>query len=162
MDLNATFDTVDHDILFERLPPTRKLGLQDTALDWFHSYQSDRCQQISVCGSLAEKFHLRYGDSLGSCHRALLFKFYASSLFDILRNHLPTVHCYADDTQLYKSFSPDEYFGQAETVGAVENCVEAIQNWMSEDQLLMNDSKTEFLLISLVLSQHSPSSDWKC
>ena len=77
----------------------------------------------------------------------LLFTIYASKLFDVIKAHLPTVHCYADDMQLYVSFSPNKGIGQFEAVTAIQHCVDAIRNWMTNDKLLLNDDKTEFLII---------------
>ena len=145
LDLSAAFDTVDHDILLERL--SSKLGLNGTALGWFRSYLSGRSQRVSVRGSVSEKFDLCYGVPQGSCLGPLLFTIYASALFDVVRKHLPTVHCYADDTQLYISFSPMAQSGQADAVAAIEHCTHDIRKWMSQDKLLMNDAKTELLLI---------------
>ena len=93
LDLSVAFDTVDHDILLKRL--SSKLGLRYTLHSSLVSFLP---VSEFVCGSLAEKFHLCYGVSLGSCLGPLLFMVYASLLFHILQNHLPTVHCYADDT----------------------------------------------------------------
>ena len=63
------------------------------------------------------------------------------------RLHLPTVHCYADDTQLYLSFSPHKSTGQFEAVTSIQLCVDDIRNWITKDKLLLNDDKTEFLMI---------------
>ncbi|KAL9952999.1 hypothetical protein ACROYT_G040346 [Oculina patagonica] len=145
LDLSAAFDTVDHNILLKRL--SSKLGLNGTALDWFRSYLYGRSQRVSVRGSVSEKFDLRYGVPQGSCLGPLLFTVYASALFDVVRKHLPTVHCYADDSQLYISFSPKEQSGQADAIAAIEHCTQDIRQWMSQDKLLMNDAKTELLLI---------------
>ena len=65
----------------------------------------------------------------------------------MLEVHLLTVHCYADDTQLYVSFSPNISTGQFEAVTAIQLCVDDIRNWMTNDKLLLNDDKTEFLTI---------------
>ena len=112
LDLSAAFDTVDHGIMLERL--SSKLGLCDTALDWFHSYLSGRSQRVSVRGSLSEEFEVDYGVPQGSCLGPLLFTIYASELFNIIKGHLPSAHCYADDTQLYLSFSPKQENGQTD------------------------------------------------
>ena len=57
------------------------------------------------------------------------------------------VHVYADDTQLYISFSPNDIDKQLNILSAIEDCTAAIRSWMSEDKLKLNDDKTEFLLV---------------
>jgi hypothetical protein len=61
------------------------------------------------------------------------FVLYASKLFEITDRHLPNVHVYADDTQLYLSFSPNDNEKQMDALSAVEDCIAAIRSWMSED-----------------------------
>ena len=65
---------------------------------------------------------------------------YASKLFDIVKEHLTDLHTYADDTQLYLSFSPKSETSQVEAVAAVENCIRAITSWMTEDLTMINIS----------------------
>ena len=55
--------------------------------------------------------------------------------------------CYADDTQLYVSFSPKDELGQDDALAAMERCVEEIRRWMIRNRLMMNNDETEFLLI---------------
>ena len=98
LDLRATFDTVDHSILLNRL--SSKLGLNGTALDLFRFYLPSRSQRVSDRGAVSDKFDPRYGIPQCSCLGPLLFTVYASALFDVVEKHLPTVHCYADDSQL--------------------------------------------------------------
>ena len=100
-----------------------------------------------VQGNLSQKLNLDFGVPQGSCLGPLLFTIYASKLFDVIKEHLPTVHCYADDTQLFVSFSPNKSTGQCEAVNAIQHCVKDVRNWMNNDKLLLNDDKTEFLII---------------
>ena len=44
----------------------------------------------------------------GSCLGPLLFTLYTSELFEIIKYHLPMIHCYADNSQVYISFSPND------------------------------------------------------
>ena len=83
----------------------------------------------------------------GSCLGPLLFKLYTSRLFDIIQTHLPEVHCFADDTELYLSFSPSNAINQLSAIGAMESCVDDIRSWMFTDSLKLNDDKSEFLII---------------
>ena len=127
---------------------------------------------MSVRGVVSVKFDLRYGVPQSSCLGPFLFVVYASLLFDVVEKHLPTVHYYADDSQLYISFSPTAHSGQADAVASIKHCIQDIRQWMSQDKLLMNDAKTELLLIgtqlmaylldTLSLLHNLPFGIWVC
>ena len=142
---SAAFDTVDHNVLLSRLHS--KFGISGTALEWFRSYLNGTSQRVMVQGNLSQSLNLDFGVPQGSCLGPLLFRIYANKLFDVIKVHLPTVHCYAGDTQLYVSFSPNKSTGQYEAVTAIQHCVDNLRNWMTNDKLLPNDDKTEFLMI---------------
>ena len=38
--------------------------------------------------------------------------------------HLPDVHCFADDTQLYISFCPNDAINELSALNALESCVD--------------------------------------
>ena len=52
---------------------------------------------------------------------------------------------YADDTQLYMSFSQMD---SDQVLREMEKCLENVRSWMGKNYLKLNDSKTEFLVIS--------------
>lgn len=87
------------------------------------------------------------GVSLGSCLGPLLFTLYTSRLFQIVQSHLPDVHCFADDTQLYISFRPNDTIDESSALNALESCVDDIHSWMLTDSLKLKDVKSEFLVI---------------
>ena len=136
---------MDHNVLLSRLHS--KFGISGTALEWFRPYLNGRSQRVMVQGNLCQNLDLDFGVPQGSCLGPLLFTFYASKLFDVIKVHLPTVHCYADNTQLYVYFSPNISTGKFEAVTAIQHCVDDIRNWMTNDKLLLNEDKTEFLMI---------------
>ena len=76
----------------------------------------------------------------------LLFVIYASNLFKIAKKHLPIIHCFVDDKQLYLSFKPDDTTCQNDAINAMNKCVDDLRNWMITDKLMINDDKTKFLV----------------
>ena len=65
LDLSATFDTVRHDTLLNRLKS--RFDVDGKALEWFASYLADRTQRVIVNDGLSSAFPLRQGVPQGSC-----------------------------------------------------------------------------------------------
>ena len=145
LDLSAAFDRVDYSVLLRRLQFS--FGIADTPLKWFSSYLTARRQSISICGTLSDSFGLDWGVPQGSCLGPLLYIIYSSKFFKIIEQHLPEAHCYADDSQLYLSFKPDMVTSQQDAVVTMQNCINDVRLWMEHDKLLLNDDKTEFLIL---------------
>ena len=145
LDLIAAFDTVDHDSLLHRLETS--FGITGSAIKWFTSYLSNRSQRVSLKGTLSDSHCLPFGVPQGSCLGPLLFTVYASKLYEVIKNHLPNVHTFADDTQLYMSFKPDSSVSEAQAISSMERCITALRTWMLVDKLMLNDSKTQFMII---------------
>ena len=136
LDLSASFDTVDHTILLRRLETS--FGVTGDALKWIAPYLSARYQRVTINGVLSDRFDLSFGVPQGSCLGPLLFSVYASK-YQVIKNHLPNAHAYADDTQLYLSFKPDSSMGETEARGAMERCIRAVRAWLIVDKLKLNE-----------------------
>ena len=144
LDLSAAFDTVSYSVLFSALEG--QFGISGTVLKWFKSYLDGRRQKVLVENVCSEPNNLACGVPQGSCLGPVLFVMYISSLYDLISKHLPLVHGYADDHQLYISFRPDTK-STAESVTAMEDCVCDIRRWMLTNRLMINDGKTEVMLV---------------
>ena len=97
--------------------------------------------------SLSEPFKLECGVPQGSCLGTLLFTLYTSELFEIIKYHLPMIHCYADDSQVCISFGPNDSAEQLAVMRNMEDCIRGIRFWMLNNGLKFNDDKIEFLTI---------------
>ena len=48
---------------------------------------------------------------------------------------------------LYLSFSPNDITGQVTALAAIERCINDMRSLMFKDKLMLNDDKTEFMLV---------------
>ena len=77
----------------------------------------------------------------------LVLVLYMAPLGDITRMHGLELHLYADDTEVYIAFSSASKSDTDSAVRKINTCVAGIQTWMIQNQLQLNDSKTEALLV---------------
>ena len=144
LDLSAAFDTIDHSILLERL--FSWFGITSTALSWIKSYLLNRSFYVNIENTKSSLFQLLYGVPQGSVLGPLLFILYTTPLSTVISNSSANHHLYADDTQLFLSFSAADF---AYNISHLEHTISNVYNWMSSNFLSLNPSKTEFLLVGL-------------
>ena len=77
VDLKKAFDTVNHEILLNKL---RYYGIDNTELKWFSSYLNDRKQYTVIDGAMSSESNINHGVPQGSCLGPLLFLVYINDL----------------------------------------------------------------------------------
>ena len=99
LDLSATFDTLDHTIMLDRL--RRKYGIDEQALKWISSCLDIRNQSVHVIGSKFQPKTMTFAKPQGSVLGAVFYVYYSKPVGLIIRSHKMEYHSYADDSQLY-------------------------------------------------------------
>ncbi len=152
LDVSSAFDTLDHKILLRRLE--MDYSITGTALEWFRSYIGHRSQFVIVDGEVSEPSTLEFGVPQGSVLGPKLYSMYTMPLgIELQRPGVKDFH-YADDTQLYDSFIDKGNARRYECVKNIQESVKTTQEWLSDNKLQLNNSKTEVLIVS---SKHKKS-----
>ena len=140
LDVSVAFDTVDHDILLERL--SKSFGIAGSAHHWIRSFLTSRTQTVYVGASTSTAAPVRWGVPQGSDLGPLLYVLYTADVAGIVTSCGLGVHLYADDTQLHGSCLASD----AEMLSRlVLRSIEAVRLWMASNRLRLNPDKTQFL-----------------
>ena len=132
-----------HTILLDRLDVC--YDISELALGWFKSYLSGRTHSVKVGSMLSHPAALQYGVPKGSVLGPFLFSLYTNPISSIIHSHSSiNHHFYANDTQLYITFSPTNF---SHSIQKLKNCLNDIRNFMFANKLKLNPEKTEFILI---------------
>ncbi|KAI2652477.1 RNA-directed DNA polymerase from mobile element jockey [Labeo rohita] len=139
LDLSAAFNTVDHNILLERLE--NWVWLSGMALSWFSSYLEGRGYYVSIGEHQSKWMSMTCGVSQGSVLAPLLFSLYMLPLSQIMRKNQIAYYSYADDTQIYLALSPNDY----SPIDSLCQCIDEINSGMCQNFLQLNKEKTEVI-----------------
>lgn len=136
LDLKKAFDTVDPDILLQKL---FAIGIQENEFQWFKNYFTDRTQTVTLNGSLSSNRPITCGVPQGSILGPLLFTIYINDLPTVTKHS--KVVLYADDTALFVS-------GKAlhEIQSKLSDDLEAVSKWLAENRLTLNTKKTKSMI----------------
>ena len=103
-----------------------------------------RSQRIKAGNCLSSRSDLSFGVPQGSVLGPLLFTLYTTPLSSLVSRHAIPHHLYADDSQLYVSFSSGD---SAAALNGLQSYLASVQSWMSTNKLKLNPDKTVFLLV---------------
>ena len=151
LDLSSAFDSVDHDILMNKL---YKIGVRGRAYNWVKSYLSSRTQAVEIGEAISKTVHLHCGVPQGSVLGPILFNIYCLDLADVFRDHSVHYHMYADDTQLYVEFPNGPLEHSTSDAERMSRCITDVKTWLTQHKLALNDKKTEAIRITTVSTCH--------
>jgi len=138
LDLSAAFDTIDHNILLNRLHT--RFGITGSPLAWLTSCLLGRTQSVCVGNASSTVTDCRTGVHQGSVLGPILFCLYISPIADIASQYNVSLQQYADDTQLYIACSVND---AASPLSTLESCLASLQCWFCHNSLALNPSKSE-------------------
>lgn len=103
-----------------------------------------RKQFVSIGGFISPKSPLLHGVPQGSVLGPLLFVINIVPLSHIIQHYGLNFHCYADDTQIYIHTKPSHTI----PLSSLVNSLNAVNNWMVQNFLKLNQDKTKAIFIS--------------
>ena len=98
IDLSKAFDTLDHNILLNKL---EHYGIRGSALSLMSSYLSNRKQYVCFNNMSSDTLSIRYGVPQGSILGPLLFLLYMNDIMNSFTDCDTRFVLYADDTNIF-------------------------------------------------------------
>jgi len=136
LDIRKAFDTVNHDILIQKL---KHYGIKDTALSWFRSFLTDRFQQTRVGSRISSVHPLNSGVPQGSILGPILFSIFINDLPNACLLSKP--YLFADDGALYfDNISRGNY-------GNIKQELKLVIRWLQANKLSLNNEKTKLMML---------------
>ena len=140
MDLSKTFDTMDHDILLNKL---QYYGITGTALAWFTSYLKDRKQFVEIDCSQSGVLSISTGVPQGSILGPILFLIYMNDIPNSSDNF--NFILYADDTTLYSCIQLP-----SNTLNHINDELDKVYAWLAINKLSLNINKTKYMIFHAI------------
>ena len=138
IDLEKAFDTVNHEILLQKL---NYYGIRGIGNAWLSSYLSGRNQTVRINGETSSNRAITCGVPQGSILGPLLFLIYINDMHLAVRKS--TIYHFADDTNLLFSCKSVK-----ELRKTMNNDLKCLYEWLCANRLSLNTKKTEFIIFT--------------
>ena len=138
IDLSKAFDTVNHDLLADKLAAYRICGGE---LRWFKDYLSNRRQHVIVNGAESDWNDVTKGVLQATILHPLLFVLFMDDLLDVVQDC--SIRLYADNIMLYVS-----HRDLAKLSKIIERDLYNISRWITSNSLKMNVVKTQLMVLN--------------
>ena len=136
LDLSKAFDTLDYNILFDKLD---HYGICRLALDWMKSYFSNRTQFVQFNDYCSCPNKIQCGVPQGSILGPLLFLIYTNDIIHV--SSILELILFEDDTNLFIS-NKDPI--QLTNILNIE--IRKLSDWFKSNKLSLNLEKTKFIV----------------
>ena len=136
IDLQKAFDTVNHEILVDKL---NYYGIRGLANQWFKSYLSQRTQYVSIDGFDSETLKIKHGVPQGSVLGPLLFLLYINDLHKSVI--YSNAYHFADDTNLLVISKSQKQLQKHMNID-----LKLLFKWLIANKISLNCSKTELVI----------------
>ena len=136
LDLSKALDTVNHNILFDKL---EHYGIRGLALKWVKSYFSNRLQFVDFNGHVSSRFNISCGVPQGSILGPLFFLLYINDIVNA--STALQLILFADDTNVFLSGKDPEHL-----VNQLNIEINKLSVWFRVNKLSLNLKKTKFIV----------------
>ena len=136
LDLQKAFDTVNHNILLQKLA---YYGVRGLANNWLRTFISQRVQFTSINKTNSDPHLITHGVPQGSVLGPLLFLIFINDLHKAIKNS--DVHLFADDTNLLYSYKSLKKINKH-----INQDLSFLSKWLRSNKISLNTRKTEIII----------------